>query len=158
MDHEVRIEHVEPQPMAAVRRQAKQNQLAQVVPDACGEVWKFVRANSIPNPGRHVAVYHDGAINLEVGVLVPDPFVASGSVVCSATPGGRVASVIHLGPYNRLGEAHRAIVDECAAQGYRLAGPNWEIYDHWNDAWNDDPAKIRTDVFYLLDDGAVSPP
>jgi hypothetical protein len=31
-----------------------------------------------------------------------------------------------------------------------LAGPNWEIYGHWLDEWNNDPAKIRTDVFYLL--------
>jgi hypothetical protein len=31
-----------------------------------------------------------------------------------------------------------------------LAGPNWEVYGHWTDEWNSDPAKIRTDVFYLL--------
>jgi len=28
-----------------------------------------------------------------------------------------------------------------------FAGPNWEIYGHWTD----DPAQLRTDVFYLLD-------
>jgi hypothetical protein len=31
-----------------------------------------------------------------------------------------------------------------------LAGPNWEVYGHWQDEWNSDPSKIRTDVFYLL--------
>jgi hypothetical protein len=31
-----------------------------------------------------------------------------------------------------------------------LAGPNWEIYGHWKDEWNNDPSKICTEVFYLL--------
>jgi effector-binding domain-containing protein len=151
MDYEVRVEHADPRPMAAVRRRAGQDQLAQVIPDACGEVWRFIRANAIPNPGCHVAVYLDGEINIECGALVPDPFPEGGAVIRTATPGGLVATTTHFGPYNRLGDAHRAIVDECAARALRLAGPNWEIYDHWDDAWNDDPSKIRTDVFYLLE-------
>ena len=39
----------------------------------------------------------------------------------------------------------------CRNNGYALTGPNWEIYGHWKDEWNSDPAKIATDVFYLLD-------
>ena len=35
--------------------------------------------------------------------------------------------------------------------GRALAGPNWEIYGHWQEDWNEDPAKIRTEVFYLLE-------
>jgi hypothetical protein len=26
------------------------------------------------------------------------------------------------------------------------------VYGHWQEVWNSDPTKIRTDVFYLLDD------
>ena len=63
---------------------------------------------------------------------------------------------MHFGPYNRLGEAHQAIRDWCANHGYSLAGPNWEIYGHWLDAWNADPGQIRTDVFYLLSPGGPS--
>jgi hypothetical protein len=32
----------------------------------------------------------------------------------------------------------------------QLAGPNWEIYGHWQNEWNKDPSQIRTDVYYLL--------
>jgi hypothetical protein len=52
----------------------------------------------------------------------------------------------HLGPYNRLGEAHAAIRKWCADHGHALTGVSWEIYGHWTD----DPAQLRTDVFYLL--------
>jgi len=78
------------------------------------------------------------------------PFTEQGEVVRSATPGGTVASVTYLGPYGGLGSAHKAICDWCKAGDCRLAGPNWEIYGHWQREWNDDPSQIRTDVFYQL--------
>jgi len=31
-----------------------------------------------------------------------------------------------------------------------FAGPNWEIYGHWQSEWNTNPSQIRTDVYYLL--------
>jgi hypothetical protein len=46
--------------------------------------------------------------------------------------------------------AHQAIRDWCSAHNLQLAGPNWEVYGHWQNEWNTDPAKIRTDVFYQL--------
>ena len=100
--------------------------------------------------GRHVAIYWNGDIQLEVGVEAEGPFVEQDPVVRSATPSGSVAFVTHFGPYNRLGAAHDAIRTWCEANGHRLAGPNWEIYGHWQEDWNNNPALIRTDVFYQI--------
>src|SRR5579863_775228 len=145
MEYRVEVRQVEPIPLAVVRLRATQPELPRVIPAACGEVWNFIRAHQIPNPGRHVAIYFDGAINIECGAEVPGPFMGDGRVVCSATPSGKVATAAHWGPYNRLSDAHQAIVKWCAGQQLQFAGPNWEIYGHWND----DPAQLRTDVFYL---------
>lgn len=142
--------------LAVVRLRADARDLPRVVPAACGKVWGVVRAKQVPDAGRHVAVYLDGAINLEVGVEVGSPFVGDGDVVGSTLPVGTAATAKHLGPYGGLGTAHQAIRDWCADRGYALAGPNWEIYGHWEDAWNADPSRIRTDVFYLLDAAAPS--
>jgi effector-binding domain-containing protein len=151
MKYDVRLETVvAPRPLAVVRRRAGVRQLPQVVPDACGVVWGVVRARQIKGAGRHVALYLDDEINLEVGVELETPFEGYGEVVASALPAGRVATTVHFGPYNRLPEAHEAVRDWCANQGHSRAGPNWEIYGHWVDEWNRDPSKIRTDVFYLL--------
>jgi effector-binding domain-containing protein len=146
MPDQVRLETVEPRPIAVVRRLASQDQLSKVIPEGCGEVWAFIRGSAIPHHGLNLALYLDGAIHLECGVLVLQPFTDSGSVVCSSTPSGRVATATHVGPYHRLGETHQAILDWCVAQGHTLAGPSWEIYGHWND----DSAKLQTDVYYLL--------
>jgi effector-binding domain-containing protein len=146
---EVQVTHVSSIPLAVVRRQVHASELAVVVPKECGVVWSFVRAHQLRG-GRHVAVYWDGTIRLEVGVELKSSFPEEGDVVRSATPAGLAASVVHLGPYQQLGTAHRAIRDWCSAHGHQLAGPNWEIYGHWQDDWNADPSRIRTDVFYQL--------
>ena len=157
MHYAVQVKQLGSQPIAVVRRRAKPEELSKVVPDGCGTVWSVVRAQKIA-AGRHVAVYLDGAITLEVGVEVHAPFAGHGDVVSSGTPAGTVATTAHFGPYNQLGKAHSAIRQWCLDHGSRLAGPNWEIYGHWVDEWNRDPSKIRTDVFYLLEPGSSPTP
>lgn len=145
----VEVHTLESIPLAVIRRQATAADLSRVVPECCGLVWNAVRAQQV-RAGRQVAIYWDSSIRLEVGVELFGPFTERADVVRSATPGGAVASVTHLGPYGGLGSAHKAIRDWCQAGDCRLAGPNWEIYGHWQREWNDDPAQIRTDVFYQL--------
>jgi effector-binding domain-containing protein len=146
---EVQVAHADSIPLAVVRRQVRASELARVVPEGCGVVWSFVRARQL-RAGRHVAVYWDCTIRLEVGVEMIESIPEEEDVVRSATPAGRVASVVHFGPYQQLGMAHQAIRDWCSAGNLQLAGPNWEIYGHWQNDWDADPSRIRTDVFYQL--------
>jgi effector-binding domain-containing protein len=146
MSYTIEILRAESRPTLVIKSQARQEELSRVVPAACGEVWKFIKASGIKGAGRHVAVYLDGSINLEVGVELEQSQTGSNRVQSSMTPAGLVATTHHMGPYSGLGQAHRAICQWCAEHGHALAGPNWEIYGHWND----DPAQLRTDVFYLL--------
>lgn len=150
MEYEVSLEQTASRPLAVVRRKATLHELADVVPKACGLVRSVIQAQKIPGAGRLVALYLDDVINVEVGVELENPFAGHGEVVGSAIPAGPVVTSTHFGPYNRLHEAHKAIREWCVNCGYQLAGPNWEVYDHWKEEWNANPAHIRTDVFYLL--------
>lgn len=147
----VRVEYREAGPVAVVRRQADPAELAALVPECCGIVWQAVKAQKAA-AGRHVAIYRDASIHVEVGVELLGPFDDDGEVVRSATPAGTVASITHLGPYGGLGAAHDAVRRWCEAHRHRLAGPSWEIYGHWRPEWDADPSAIRTDVCYLLAD------
>jgi len=145
----IQVQRLESVPLAVIRRQAKPADLSRLVPECCGRVWEAMRAQKV-KAGRHVAIYWDGSIRLEVGVEVQSPFSEQGEVVRAATPAGTVASTTHLGPYAGLGAAHDAIHQWCRANNHRLAGPSWEIYGHWDPEWDADPSRIRTDVYYLL--------
>ena len=147
----VQVQQLESLPIAVVRRVARPAELSRVVPQCCGLVWNVMRAQQV-KAGRHIAVYLDGAINVEIGVELLGPFAGEGEVVRSATPAGTVASTTHLGPYGGLGAAHEAINQWCRANGHRFAGPSWEIYGHWLPEWNANPSLIRTDIYYLLAD------
>jgi effector-binding domain-containing protein len=150
MPNDIRIEDLPALNLAVVRRLARLQDLSRVVPEACGRVWNVLRSHHAQGAGRHVAVYLDGEINLEVGVELDSPFAGFDDVVPSTTPAGRVVTTTHFGPYQQLSVAHDAIRAFCLNHGHALAGPSWEIYGHWQSAWNSDPAKIITDVCYLL--------
>ena len=151
MSYDIRLAQIASRPTAVVRRRAALKELPKVVPESCGVVWNALKANGVKGAGRHLAVYLDDEINLEVGVEMDGPFAGIGEVVASSTPGGTVAMTTHLGPYQLLASAHRAIREWCKANGHRTAGPNWEIYGHWRTEWEKDPSQITTDIYYLID-------
>jgi len=153
MHYKIEVKHSGPALTAVIRSRVRPQELSKFVPAACGEVWSFIRSAGLPKPGRHVALYlGDEQGSVEVGAEVAEQFAGNDRIQCSQLPAGRVASAVHFGPYARLAEAHKAIREWCAERGYQLSSVSWEIYGHWQESWNADPSKIRTDVFYLLDD------
>jgi effector-binding domain-containing protein len=96
--------------------------------------------------GHNVMLYKDDVPNVEVGVQVTRTFAASGRVVPSVLPAGRVARTVHRGPYDRVGDANDAVLRWCAARGLELAGPRWEIYGDPRE----DPDEQETEVCWLL--------
>jgi hypothetical protein len=110
------------------------------------EVWRTMRADPALRPGRNVMLYRDDRPSVEVGVEVPEPFAGSGRVVGSALPAGRVLTLTHRDGYERLGAAHRAVIDACDALGLRRLGPRWEIYDHQGEG----PGDPEVEISYLV--------
>jgi effector-binding domain-containing protein len=85
-------------------------------------------------------------MNIDFGVQVARPFEQQGDVRCIQTPTGEVARTVHVGTYDRLGDAHNAIHAWCTANNRKFAQASWEIYGDWND----DPALLETTIKYLL--------
>ena len=67
-------------------------------------------------------------------------------MVYSETPSGLAVATAHIGPYEQLRISHDAVVEWSQQNGYRLSGICWEIYGDWDD----DAAKLRTDIFHLM--------
>lgn len=80
------------------------------------------------------------------GVQVTRSFEPGDEVECVSTPEGDAATTLHCGPYDRLGEAHRAVHEWIVKNGERMGGWSWEVYGDWNS----DPASLETEVIYLL--------
>jgi effector-binding domain-containing protein len=151
MTEEVRIVEVASAPLAAVRAsRVAPPQLGQTIMASLDKVYALLRARGVQGLGHNVVLYRVGPPpwDVEIGVQAPEPIAPEGEVIATATPAGRVATVVHWGAYDGLPKAHQAIHTWCQANGFRLGAYNWELYGDWSD----DPAKLRTDVFYLVED------
>ncbi|MCW1916595.1 hypothetical protein OJ996_23610 [Luteolibacter sp. GHJ8] len=156
MADEIHVIDVAPVFTAVIRERVARDELSRFVPAACGEVWSFLRDAGLPKPGRHLALYGaDGMV--EAGVEVGSPLINSGRVLGSQLPSGRAITMVHHGPYDRLGETHARIREWCAVQGFRSAGICWELYGHWEEGWEEDASLIRTDAFHLLKPEDIQP-
>jgi len=149
MSYPVQVTTVAEQLLAAARQRTTLNRVSSEIQHLLEAPWAFLRGNpDLRRDGHNVAVYRNesGDVSVEVGVQVVRNFAPTDLVVCSATPGGTVATTAHFGPYSELGPAHRAIISWCRENRRPLAGTYWEVYGDWDD----NPAKLRTDLFYLL--------
>ena len=138
-----------PRLVAGVRAQVPKGRVGQEFGRHLEQVYAAGRAGTVQLDGQNVFIYRGATGNMlavDFCVGAKAPFAAAGAVTPLETPHGPVAMTTHVGDYGRLGEAHAAILDRCRAQGRTLAGPSWEVYGHWDP----DPAKLRTEVYYLL--------
>jgi effector-binding domain-containing protein len=143
---EVRVVTTSARPTAVVSRATTWEEFPSLWGQLLDQVYAFLRTSDVQQTGHNVMLYKDGVPTVEVGVEVDGPFPPAGEVVPSVLPAGEAAMALHVGPYDRLGDAHDAVHAWSRATGRALAGPRWEIYGDWHE----DPAQLETEVYWLL--------
>jgi|HubBroStandDraft_3_1064219.scaffolds.fasta_scaffold281577_2 effector-binding domain-containing protein len=152
MTVQVKFVTVDPRPTAVIGQTTTWEEFPRVWRALLDEVYGFVRGRGDLATGgegerwQNMMLYKDQRPDVEVGVLVSQPFEPHGRVVCSRLPGGEVATAVHRGDYGGLGATHDAVRAHVSACGCELAGPCWEVYGHWRE----DPGELETEVFWLL--------
>jgi effector-binding domain-containing protein len=146
MGHQVTMRAVEARPTAVVAATTTWQEFPTLWSKLLDEVWACLHAGGIYRGCRNIMLYLDNTPHLEIGVELLVPCPLTGRVVASALPTGPVAMTTHYGPYAGLAQAHQAVHDWSHAQGRRLSPTRWEVYG----PHNDDPAKVWTEVYYLL--------
>jgi effector-binding domain-containing protein len=145
----VTVQTVEPTPTAVVAAAVTWAEFPQLWGPMLDKVWTFIRGDApagLYRQGHNVMLYKDDVPNVEVGVQVSGSFAPAGEVVASALPGGLVATATHTGQIARIGDTHQAVREWSKANGYRLAGPHWEIYGDPDRSTGD----FDVDVFWSL--------
>ena len=149
MFNEVRTGQAQPRALAAVRASTSPQQLGADIVRLLDMVWLVLREQGVAT-GHNVVVYYGGegcAMTIDAGVEAFTDFNECGEVRLVSTPPGEVATTAHYGEYSVMARAYAALERWCAGHGRRPAGVNWEVYGDWDD----DPAKRRTDIYFLLE-------
>ncbi|MFD0865817.1 GyrI-like domain-containing protein [Tessaracoccus lubricantis] len=157
------VEFLEAAEIPTVVQKFKDHPLAampQAIDEAASALFPALEAEGLRPAGPVFVLYErmpDVNATFEVGVPVDRPLTAtvptpSGAwLEGSVLPGGAIATVSHVGSYDRLGEAWGAFL-ETVESAHRKAGlPFWEIY-MTEPTPEADPESMRTELVIVLTD------
>ena len=152
MEYKVEVKDLEDRYVAAVRVQTTPDRIGQTYGEVLPEVDAEILNAGVRPVGPPFAIYHaygDDSVDMEAGFPLPEPIPTSGRVVGRELPATLAAVTWHVGPYTKIGEAHRAVEAWIAEQGKEQNGPPWEVY--WRGpAEEEDSARWRTEVGYPI--------
>jgi effector-binding domain-containing protein len=115
-----------------------------------GETMHAAEAAGVAMTGMPFVRYHSfqpEAIEAEIGIPVARAIAPSGRVLASELPGGTVAVVLHVGPYDALGDTYAGLERWLVDNGRTRAGGPWEIYLTGPET---DQAAARTEIIQPL--------
>jgi effector-binding domain-containing protein len=108
----------------------------------------FLAAHGSFPAGPPFARYHrvgEEKFEVAAGFPVLTPIVGDGDVHPLTLPGGTAASTVHVGPYDAMEPAYRAIFEWITTHHAGAGGDPWEIYLS-DPAAEPDPATWRTEI------------
>lgn len=94
----------------------------------------YVYGHGVRNAGCGIALYFndDGSMKnapVEAAVQIGDATLASGDgVEVHELPAATMATTVHKGHFDSIGQAYDALMQWIEANGYRIAGPSREVY------------------------------
>lgn len=136
----------------SIRVQCHVAELGAILAEILPEVWRYIRRNGVTPSGPPFTRYHgfeNDRVDIEGGMPVPRPLPAEGRVMPGKLPGGEVATTVHMGPYDRLPDAHDALNAWLNEHRRDSAGAQWEVY--WTDpGLEPDPHKWKTELMWPI--------
>jgi effector-binding domain-containing protein len=148
MAHAITVKTLRPQPIATIRTTSATATIGATLGQILPEVFAYVVAQGQQPAGPPFTRYLDDSgetIELEAGIPVAAPIAGNGRVQAGALPGGPVATIWHVGPYDTLTATYDVLAAWMAAEGRARGGPFWEVY--WTNPQEvPDPAEWKTEI------------
>jgi len=150
---EVTIVDVQPQTVIGVRQRGRYEEIATML----AGLYMFAMGRGIEIAGRPVFVCHeatpedamkaaqDGDADIEVALPVSLDADGCESVKHYQLPGGRMAKIVHKGPYQGSLSAYEKLYTWLGCQGKKPTGPVREVYV--NDPRDIPPEEILTEIY-----------
>jgi effector-binding domain-containing protein len=153
-EYEVVLKKVPPMTIASLR------ETVPTYPDVGrlhGEMDAYFRQQGVEESDTCFTIWHDPEyrekdVDAEVAFpIVPGSLKGNERITIRELPGlETAASVVHQGPYETVGPAYDALTAWIEANGYRITGPDREIYLN-NSTHTKNPAEFVTEIQYPVE-------
>ena len=148
----IEVHELRPREVAIVRVAVPVTELPNAFGEAIGEIESRMAEAGVEVCGPPFARYLELApdrVVAEIGCPVWRPAPHVGRVYPGQLPGGRVATILHVGPYDGLADTYGTLERWIAETGATACGSMWEVY--WSDPEAEpDPATWRTVIHLPL--------
>lgn len=143
---------LEKQHVATIRVTIKPEDVARTLAVALPEVMKHVTKEGATIAGPPFSRYHkrsDDQFELEAGIPVAAPIREGGRVKASTLPGGKAATVWHIGKYHDLPKSYAKLEAWMKSRNHDVSAAFWEVY--WTDpGLEPDPRKWKTQIIWPI--------
>jgi effector-binding domain-containing protein len=150
MTYECEFKDQPAQPVLSIRTHAAVQDLPKVFGQAYGAIMQYLGELGEQPSGMPFAAYYNmdmQNLDLEIGFPVARQLPGRGEVQAGALPGGKWATVLHVGPYDQVGPAYDALSEAVKAEGFEATGV---AYESFFDGPETPPEKTRTLVMFPL--------
>ncbi len=150
MSHNCELKEQSAQPALTVRTHATVQDLPQLFGKTYGEIMQYLGELGEQPAGMPFAAYYNmdmQNLDVEIGFPVMRKLAGKGDIRAGEFPGGKVASVMHVGPYDQCSAAYDALAQWIRDHGYEATGIAYEVYLSEPDV---PPQEIQTLIFYPL--------
>ena len=130
MTRDVTIKEAPEELVASIHERVDLAEAGERIPDAFRRLWDCVGQTGYDKgmPGIVTYAMKDGIADLDVFMPVTRSFEAPDDVIVKTLPGGRVATITHIGPYDEVGPAYATVAGWIVEHGHRIVGPPRERY------------------------------
>ena len=139
------------QPALSIRTKTQVQDLPQVFGEGYCAIAQYLGALQEEPAGPPFAIYYNDDmqnLDIEFGFPVIRRLAGKDEIQASETPGGKVATCLHIGPYNELEPAYNALSQWIEDNGYEATGVAFEKY--LNDPDQTPPHELKTQIAFLL--------
>lgn len=129
--HDCELRERSPQPALAVRTRASVQELPEMMGRIYGAIMDAMDHEGAVMAGEPYTAYFNmdvADLDLEIGIPVDRPVDGRDDVQAVEIPGGRFASLVHVGPYDQLASAYEVLTAWIAEQGLEVTGAAYEFY------------------------------
>ena len=133
MGDEVKVGRREATPVMAKRFPVRMSTIGAGLSQAFGEAYGQVQAGGLGTEGPPFVIYHgtpagDDPFDVELCVPLTGPADIAAEWTLRELPAGLFATLVHVGPYDRLGETYGRLTEWVGAHDLVVAGPPREVY------------------------------
>jgi effector-binding domain-containing protein len=150
MSYQCELKQQPARPALSVRTHAAVQDLPTLFGKIYGGIMQYLGELGEQPTGMPFAAYYNmdmQNLDVEIGFPVARKLAGKDEIQASEFPGGKLASVMHIGPYDQVGPAYEALTQWVKDHGYQATGVAYELYYSGPET---PPQEIRTEIMFPL--------